>query len=286
MSRLPIPVILIALLGLPQAAMAQGFNFGSDNDAPVQVSADEGIEWQSESSRVIARGHARASRGAVSVTADSLTAYYRKGLGGDEIWRIDADGNVVIASTAERATGTKAIYDLDKSVVVLTGSPRLTTPTDEVTASEALEYWEQKQMAVARGNALAVQRVKQQKIQGDVLVAYFESDKKKAQELSRAEAFGKVVITSAKDTAKGDKGTYDATSGIATLAGNVSLNRQDSSLDGGYLQINLNSGVSKIFPTIPGTETGNEGKVRGNFIPEKRTQATFSGRKTSNTGGQ
>jgi len=279
-------ICLLLVFGYAAPAVAQGLNFSGNSDAPVQLSADDGIEWQSESSRVIARGHAKAIRGAVSVSADSLTAYYRPGKGGDEIWRIDADGDVVIASATEKATGYKATYDMDKAVVVILGKPaRLSTPTDEVTATDALEYWDQKKMAVARGNAIAVQRVREQTIRADVLVAYFDDTRKKSQELSRAEAFGKVMISSTQDKANGDKGTYDAKSGIATLAGNVHLLRADNALDGGYLQINLNTGVSKMFPNIPGT-AANDSKVRGSFVPEKkRAEATFAGtQKTTQEG--
>ena len=139
-----------ALLGAGPAA-AQ-FALSQAGSQELQVFADQGIEWHAEDLRVIASGNATAVRGGMTVAAHTLTAYYRQGGKGDEIWRLDADGAVSIRSATETATGIKAVYDLDQAVLVLRGHPaRLVTPTDTYQASEAIEYWEARKMAVLRG---------------------------------------------------------------------------------------------------------------------------------------
>ena len=136
-------VLLAGALALlpPATAAAQGFEMSKSGDQQIQVYADNGIEWHSEELRVIARGNAHAIRGTMTVDADVLTAHYRKGAKGDEIWRLDADGHVVIRSPNDTATGDKAIYDLDKAVFVLKGQPvaKLVTPTDNFQATDSLE---------------------------------------------------------------------------------------------------------------------------------------------------
>ena len=146
---------------------------------------------------MIARGDAKAIRGAVTVQADRLTAWYRKkaataagdrkppatqqasiGLGsdpgseGNEIYRLQADGNVRIFTQTDKAEGDRATYDLDQAVLVMTGrNLKLTTPNDVLTARDDLEYWPQKHMAVARGNAVVVTN-DAKRVAADTLVAY------------------------------------------------------------------------------------------------------------------
>lgn len=267
MRMLAFAALLAALAAGP--AHAQGFNLSSNNDAQIQVYADQGIEWLSEAGRVVARGNAKAIRGGVTLTADSLTAHYRKGADGDEIWRIDADGNVTIQSQRETATGTKATYDLDKAIFVLRGQPaKLVTPTETLTATDAIEYWEKERMAVLRGDAIATQ--KERTIRSDILAARFKDGPKGELELKRADAYGAVVLTTSKEKVTGDRGEYNAESGIATVSGSVKITRDGNELNGGFAQVNLNSGVSKLFGTPPGSKEAGDGRVRGVFTPEKQ----------------
>ena len=286
MRATALALALSALLAGSPAA-AQGFNMSQNNNEQIQVYADDGIEWVSEANRVIARGNAKAVRGTVTVTADTLTAYYRDGADGNEIWRIDADGNVTIATPTETATGHKATYDLEKAIFVLRGQPsKLVTPTDTVTAKDTLEYWEKERMAVARGDALAVSKDKS--IKADVLTAHFKDKGGNAApargarkgaaagpgqggdlELQRADAYGNVVLTTPKERVTGDRGDYNLETGIATVTGSVKLTRDGNELNGGYAHVNLNTGISKLFGAAPG-DKGGDSRARGTFIPEKQ----------------
>jgi Uncharacterized protein conserved in bacteria len=265
------PVFLALLLAAAVAAgpaRAQGFNMAQGGDSEIQVYADEGIEWVSEAARVVARGNATAVRGKVTVVADSLTAYYRDGPGGNEIWRLDADGNVTIRTPTETATGHKGTYDLDKAIFVLRGAPaRLVTAKETVTAKDTLEYWEKERMAVARGDAVATNNEKT--IKSDVLTAHFKENAKGALEMRRADAYGHVVLITPKDNVTGDRGDYNVETGIATVAGSVKLIRDGNELNGGYAHVNLNTGISKLFGAAPGQKNG-DARAHGTFVPEKK----------------
>ena len=73
-SRLPRRLLLAVAVGLvilgPNpwgGALAQKLNFGSgDSDQPIEIFADNGIEWQQENLIFLARGNAFAVRDAVS----------------------------------------------------------------------------------------------------------------------------------------------------------------------------------------------------------------------------
>src|SRR5205085_1789265 len=61
-------------------------------------------------------------------------------------------------------------------LMVVTGETlKLTTATDLVTARDSLEWYDQKQIAVARGNAVAVRNGKT--IKADILTAYMVKTK-------------------------------------------------------------------------------------------------------------
>jgi lipopolysaccharide export system protein LptA len=250
-----IAVMLAAGLAPASGALAQSLNFGKgDSDQPIEIFADNGIEWQQENLIFLARGNARAVRGQVTVFANELRAYYReKPDGGTDIWRLDANGKVKIKTPGETGYGDKAVYQVENGILVLSGSKvRLVAGGDEITADKQLEYWEKKRMAVARGNAYAVRGDK--RIRADVLASYFRPDKNGENHLYRVDAFDNVKIVTQRNTATADRGVYNVESGIATLTGSVKLVRGKNVLTGCSAEVNLNNGISKIFscPTTPG----------------------------------
>ena len=254
----------LALLAPPPAS-AQGLNLSGKSDQPIEITADNGIEWQQENEVFLARGNAKAVRGDITVLADELRAYYRNQQqgGGTEIWRLDAIGNVRIKTADDTAYGRHAVYQVDIGVLVLTGGKvKLVTPTDVITADKQIEYWEQKQMAVARGNAKAVRENKQ--LKAEVLAAYFRADRDKNEnKLYRVDAFDNVTIVTEQDTATAERGVYNVESGIATLTGSVKLTRGETVLTGCRAVVNMNTSVSNLF-SCPGSRE----RAKGTLMPK------------------
>jgi lipopolysaccharide export system protein LptA len=259
------PVLLACLLGPP--AGAQGLNFAT-GDQPIEISADNGIEWQQEQLIFLARGNAVAVRGQVRVRADVLRAHYRKTPDGEtSIIRLDADGHVRINTPGETAYGDHGIYDVDNAILVLSGKGvRLVTESDEITAERQLEYWEAKQMVVARGNAFAVRGDK--RLGADILSAYFRNDKNGKARIYRVEAFDGVRVVTANDIATGNRGVYNVETGIATLTGSVKITREGNQLNGCVAEVNMNTNISRIFGC--GTKAAGDGRVRGLLKPKKK----------------
>lgn len=262
-ARLLFALPLMVALG-PLSAGAQSLDFARRSDSPIEVLADDGIEWQRDRGRFVARGNAVASRGTVSVRADMLIAHYDEGGQGTDIHRLDAEGNVTIASPSETATGATATYDVPAATLVLNGDPvRLETPGQTITARQSMEYYERKRLAVARGRAQAVRNGRT--ITADVLTAHFADTPGGDSEVSRIEAFGNVVIDNGQETVRGAKGRYDAKTGIATLEGSVKIVRQGDQVAGELAVVDLNSGVSTLYGSREGS--GGEGRVRAVIGP-------------------
>lgn len=254
----------VIALAIPIMAHAQLALDRRNADKPIEIYAAQGIEWGRDERTAIARGDARAVQGDVSVQGDTLTVHYRPSpTGGNEIWRVEALGSVRIVSPEQTATGNYGIYEIERGLLVLTGSPRLKTKTDDVTARDQLEFWEKQNAAVARGDALVVSG--QRRIKADTLTAFFKGGPGNAREVERVEAHGNVLVSTASEIVRGDRGVYQTESGIAVLLGSVKMTRGGSQLNGAYAEVNLKTGVSRLMASAP--NRGTEGRVRGLIVP-------------------
>ncbi|MCX7684503.1 MAG: LptA/OstA family protein [Acetobacteraceae bacterium] len=290
---------LALVLLLPGLALAQSLDF--TRGGPVEVTAREGIEWRQAEQAVVAIGDARAVRDGVTLSADRLTARYRprggaaapqpdaqNPVGGSEIWRLEADGNVRIETPAERAEGARAVYDMDQAVMVLSGGAlRLTTPDAVLTARDSLEYWPQRRMAVARGDALVV-ATDGRRIRADTLVGHFlEEGAARAaapapapggragvpgqgSRIERVEAFGAVEIRTAEEVIRGDRGVYSPLTGTARLTGNVRITRGENQLNGAEAIVDLRAGTARLV-AAPGERV--QGVVLPGSAPPAQQQA-------------
>lgn len=232
-----------AMLIQPGISVAQ-----STVPEPVEITAQDGLEWRQNEKTLIAEGSVVLTRGALKLEAESVSAYYRDSKTSDqqEVFRVDASGDVQIASDGATGYGDNAAYDLDQGVFVLSGGePRFEATNLVVTASQNLEYWQQKRLAVARGGAVA--QSGNRRIVADILSAYVQSSGEDEGKLQRVEAIGAVVISTPEETAKGKEAVYDAGSGLATLCGDVEVRRGDNVLRGKCAEVNLNTGVSRLL---------------------------------------
>jgi lipopolysaccharide export system protein LptA len=255
--------ILLAAIcaGFASPAAAQSLSFLPKNsDQPIVVDAERGIEVQQDNKRVIARGNARATQGEVSIVGDELIAYYRTGDdGGEEVYRVFAVGNVTMRSAEETATGATAVYDFDKGVLVLEGDQvRLSNADGTVSAQKALQYWASERVAVAEGNAVAEDSEKR-RVFADKLVAFFRDEPAGANSKGAAAAargrgditymqgFGNVRVETPRETARGERATYNVQSGVVTLDGNVKLTQDKNVLSGGFAVVNVKGGRSAVY---------------------------------------
>lgn len=271
-SKRGLLVLMVLVLNVT-FAQAQTLNFTSKDGKPIEITADNGIEWQQDRQVFVARGNAKALSGEATITADELRAYYKDkgaaGTGGTDIWRMDALGKVTIRSPQETVTGGKAVYDVENAILIVSGGTvRLVSGADTITADGQLEYWERKQMAVARGNARAVRGTRN--LRADVLATYFKKTKNGGTKAYRIDAFDDVQIKTEKDRATADRGVYNVESGIATLTGSVNIIRGKNILKGCSADINLNTGLSNLHSCPKASQTGTQGRVSGVLRPTKK----------------
>jgi lipopolysaccharide export system protein LptA len=314
------------LIGLATPAGAQQLDL--THGGPIDITAQDGLEWRQNEQEVIARGNAQAIRGNVTVNADTLTAWYRKkgtteapqvtpasGLAGDpstegsEIYRLQAEGHVRVSTATDQAQGDKATYDLDQAVLVMTGRDlKLTTPNDVITARDDLEYWPQKHMAVARGDAVVTTN-DAKRVAADTLVAYTTDNPPPASakpvpvstaaktpakttddplaasgKLQRVEAFGNVSVRTATDTVTGDRGVYVPDTGMARLGGNVHITRGQNQLNGAEANVNMKTGIATLVSqkAVGGQKAG---RVHGLVVPNDESNKSLGNDPAAAAGG-
>lgn len=232
------------------------------NGDPLEVTAQQSLEWHETEQMYRALGQAKIVRGDITILADDLRAFQRnKPDGKKEIFKFSAQTNVQINSKAQQIFGDSAVYDTDKRLAVLTGKNlRFVSPNETVTARDALEYWPDKQQAIARGHAVATRA--DRRVEADILTAQFRTDKKGNLELQKLIAEGHVIITTKTDIARGDKAVYDMSQNGAHLTGKVMITRGASQLAGSAADVNFTTGISRM------TAGDKNGRVRALFVPD------------------
>lgn len=267
-------------LALPTVAPAQ-LPFGGDSSVPIHIQAENAIELHQEEKAYVARGKARAVRGEVTVTSQVLVAYYREApAGGNQVYRLVAQGDAHIQTPAQNIYGDRAIYDTDQKLLLVTGEDlRLVTREDVVTARDSLEYYEEKELAVARGNAVATRG--DRRLTADVLLGQFAKNAAGESEMKRLDGRGHVVITTPQEVARADSFVYRLDSELATLIDNVRITRGDNHIRGEAAEMNMTTKVSRVIAApgkrVTGILVRGKDDDRSDSSADKASSAAGSG---------
>ena len=252
----------IAALLILATVPATGESLIQGNDDPMNLTAED-LVWHRDDNKLVATGNARVIRAGVELRADVLTAYSRDNPRGEgnQFYRVDADGNVQIISKNERVFGDRGEYKIDDQNFVLVGENlRIESNQGLITARDQLEYWEAKQQFVARGDATIIKGDK--RVRADILLALLGAPPKGKHEIQQVNVWGNVLISTATEIVRAEKGVYNVRTGIVRLQGNVKITRGKTQLNGNDAEVDLNSGISRLV--------GGKGRVQGLIQPRKR----------------
>jgi lipopolysaccharide export system protein LptA len=274
------PIALAVLLALtaPLAAVAQdqaattrstdsGFDLGGSD--PIEISADNGIEWNREAKTYTARGSAVAVQGNSELHGETLIASYTAS--SSEIEHVTADGAVKIMSPSQTAYGDHAEYDRVKRLLVMTGSNLKIVNADEtVTARDRFEYWQDQDVLVAKGDVFIL-KTDGTKIYGDKVTSYFRKDAVSGKRQAyQVKAEGHVRVDTGKEIATADRGVYDPNTKIAVLTGNVVITQNKNVFRGARAEIDMDKGISRLLPA--------EGeRVRSTIQPKSKSNKPDQG---------
>ena len=249
------------------------FNFSSsqqlsniNSDEPIEIFADEGIEWHKNKNKYVAIGNAKAISGTLSLKSERIEAFYdEKENDGMNIREVRAKKNVVVEDNKMRIVGGDyAEYITNKDYFLIKGKKiTLTSESNILKSKEKLEFWRSKNIAIATGKAEATKNSDKKEdeftVLAEKLVWYLKESEKKTT-VKKMLGFRNVSIKTNNEVAFSDKAIYNNETEICKLFGNVKLQRGESFLLGEYAEVDLKSGISKLLP-YPG-KTPNENKVK------------------------
>ena len=268
LSALILGLCLPGSIAHSQSLIGNPNSSGQKSKAPIEITADDTLEWYRDDKLFIARKNAKAKQGDTAINAQTLTAKYREAKGSDmEIYHITADQQVVLTSKDSKAFGDNAVYDIDNGLAVMTGQNlRMTSPDQTVTANDKFEYWVNDGRLNAVGNAKLVRPKPDgsgtDTLEGDKISAILKDNDKGERVLHSMEAIGNVVITTPTEVVTGAYGIYQADTNKATITGDVKIRRGPNILEGDKAEVDMNTNTSRMFGS---EKTG--GQVRGVFYP-------------------
>ncbi len=243
----------------------------AENKQPVEISAKNSLEWDKNNNKYIAKEDVVVKYGDVNILAELLEAYYDEDTSElNRISKIIVTDNVKITSDDYTAYGDRAIYDIQKSYITMTGKNlKIETPQENIIAKDKMEYdiVAKKFLAIGDANIIRGEQI----LTADKIIAYFDNIDAKSNnlEFKKAKAMGNVVIENGKEKIKGDKASYNALTKIVEITGKVViLEQENNSLQGAKVIIDLNSGISKIY-AFENKNTKADKRVKGIFYPKE-----------------
>ena len=261
---------------------------------PIDITADQTLEWHRDDQQYLAYGHVVAVQGTAISKADKMIADYRpkqgQANGTGPIYRLTGIGHVILLSEANEAFGDKVIYNVDTSIGVLTGEHLVAnSPEQTITARDNFTYNSITGQMTANGAARLVRPLENGSgndvITADTMSAWFvpttktpatktpatlvkEEDAKTGdspvgrRHLDHMTADGHVVITTPTEILHGEHATYNAATQIATVTGHVRIDRGPNVMTGDKAQVNMQTNVSKMI-----ADEGNGKRVHALFYP-------------------
>lgn len=254
--------LLVIFFFFPNWINSQQIINQKQNGEPVEIYAEQGIEWHKNDNKYLAIGNAIAKSGKMSVNSDRIEAFYEESdNSGMNIKLVKAHRNVIVTDENLKIVGGKlAEYNLKKDYFSIFGKNLiLTSQENKLESNNKMEYWRTKGVAIASGKAKA-QKGNEFKIEAEKLVWYLNENDKKI-DVKKIFGFENVSIYTNNEVAFSDKALYNKENGICKLFGNVKLQKGDSFLTGDYAEVDLNKGISKLLPA-PNFDKLNENRVR------------------------
>ena len=218
-------VVILFFLSAKHSESQQLTNL-DNNDEPIEIFADNGIEWHKNKNKYVALGNAKALSGTLSLESDKIEAFYKENDSSSmNITEVRAKKNVVVQDKKMKITGGEyAEYKILKDYFLINGSNIILTSDKNILKSnKKLEYWRSKNIAIATGKAEA-KKDTEFVVMADKLVWYLQEKNQKTT-VKKLLGFKNVSIKTNNEVAFSDKAIYNNETEICKLYGHVKLQR-------------------------------------------------------------
>ena len=150
--------ILIIFFLFPGLIYSQQIINQKQDGEPIEIYAEQGIEWHKNDNKYLAIGNAIAKSGKMSLNSDRIEAFYEeKDNSGMDIKLVKAHKKVVVTDENLKIVGGRlAEYNLKKDYFSIFGKNLLlTSENNKLESNKKMEYWRTKGVAIATGKARA-----------------------------------------------------------------------------------------------------------------------------------
>ena len=150
--------LLIIIFFFPNFLNSQQIVNNKKNGKPIEIFAEQGIEWHKNEKKYLAIGNAMAKSGTMSLNSDRIEAFYEeKDQDAIDIKIVKAHNNVKVKDNDLEITGGRlAEYDLKKDFFSIFGKKLiLTSEENQLKSNKKMEYWRTKGVAIATGKSEA-----------------------------------------------------------------------------------------------------------------------------------
>lgn len=220
------------------------------------LTARDSIEYWHKENKGIARGNAVAQFHEKNSTAqgDLIVAYFEP--------------------SSEKKKDGKEKQKIDR-ILMTGGDLKLVTPKETLTAKDSIEYYGKENKGIARGNAIAKFKEKDQLVRANTLIAYFDKSSEKTEDgkdkmkIDKVEANGNMLASGPDGVVTGDRGVYFEKTNIVEVFDNVKVNQEGNVIEGGYAKTNLETNVTEMYKTLPSSpEACPIKRISGIIIPK------------------
>ena len=146
------------------------------------------------------------------------------------------------------------------------GDPKSDKAEDIHIEADVLEIEQKKQLATFTGRVDATRGAL--RLRSNSLIAEYREVKKgetTKTEITKLDARGNVIVTSKDKTAVSEWAIMLPQTGKVTMGGNVKLTQGETVIEGETLEMDLNTGKSRLIGS-----KGSSGRVKGVFVPSRK----------------
>ncbi len=169
-------ILLAAMLCAGSVAQAAPESRKNTSNLPITIKSNE-LAADNKGKTALFTGKVVAKQGDVTIFCDRMTVYY--GATGDEIDKIEADGNVRIVQENRTGIADHAVYESKVGRITLTGgNPRVTQGTDSVSGKIITYLIDDDRSSVSGGGDSRVEAVINPKQKSDARPKKGNADKR------------------------------------------------------------------------------------------------------------
>jgi lipopolysaccharide export system protein LptA len=214
----------------------------------IEFTAQNGVVCSQVDNTCTGQGPIKIVRGPATLTCNKAIVYFdRADPEHHTVQKFEAFDQVIFTDSTRtlKANGSKAVYDLEHQLLILSGNPVLSDEKTILYVGQEVVFNDITDVAVTQGRSTVKRDDKL--IQADVFKIYFKKNAQGKLTFDRCEGEGNVILSTSTEIAKSDQAFYRVDTQMAELKGEVTITRVQGQLKGSYAVYDMKTGQGHII---------------------------------------